>query len=336
MKRKIFFIVIFLLVFYLLFIIYTIIDYTSLQYKNKNIIKYCLYADSKICSKASFELIIPRLLIYKIKRNNKILHFAKLTIDPIWIPFICFENSRAFIYYADFVDNIKKYNFNFYRDFVYGNFGLEIYSFSKNKNTIISFPLPYDTHYAKKGLNSKDILEQLDLLKAEKKNVILHLSITNIDNDFLNSLIFKYAEIINGINIFIELKDQQQMLNAYKFFGRLQNDFVLVSRNSVFKEPKIMDINARFNEEKSSMPLQIKTKLYKGNLYNSTYILTYINKGLIDEYNISLEQNPEKIFIGEKVRYYRTLIKPPKSDIHWVVTFTEIVKQKLEKWKKRL
>ena len=76
------------------------------------------------------------------------------------------------------------------------------------------------------------------------------------------------------------------------------------------------------------------SKYYSGNIRDYTLELSLINKNLVSRHWISLVQNSSRLFkIGKNYEYAKDVEKRiiPYNNISYVVTLTELLKQKIHK-----
>lgn len=285
-----------------LFFIFEFSIYEYTQAKNKeNISKECLYPDTEKCSKSAFELLLPKMLIHNAEKDKKQLNFAKFGASPLWHPFYNFKISNEYVHYSEFYNKpLVEQNNDYYKFLINDFYGIGIQNFKISKSN-------------SKEQIQKSFFNSIQKIKETNKKAILQLDLKKYDEKFINTIFDEYTDTITGINLFWEFDNYNEILNFLKLLDKINENYVLVSRTSQLES---------YNK------LAIETKYYKGNIYDATIILSYVNKKQLDKYNISMQQNTDKILSGEKIKFFRPFVSTPKSDIHWTVTITEIFKEK--------
>lgn len=285
-----------------LFFIFEFSIYEYTQAKNKkNILKECLYPDTRECSKSAFELLLPKMLIYNAEKDKKPLNFAKFGSSPVWHPFYNFKISNEYIHYSEFQNEpLVEQNNDYYKFLINDFYGINIQNFKFSESKL-------------KEQTQKSFFSSMQRIKETNKKAILQLDLKKYDEKFINKIFYEYTDTITGINLFWKFDNYNEMLNCLKLLDKINENYILVSRTSQLES---------YNK------LAIETKYYKGDIYDSTFVLSYVNKNQLDKYNISMQQNTDRIFNGEKIKFFRPFVAIPKSDIHWTVTITEIFKEK--------
>ena len=246
-----------------------------------------------------FEYMLPLLLIHTPIKDKKFLYYAKMDDnDPLWQPFLSYETSN---YYIDYVEikplaNIEK--FDFYSFYAEDKFKLKTFKF-------------FVPSIEQKEEFRKELFLTLEQLRKERKKTVLNLQVCSLEEDFIYSIL-EYSDVLNGINIFTKFEHSKSLINARKIFSKLKKNFILVSRNSKKKE------FSRF---------EIQSKYYTGEILNAIFSFSYINKDIIDNSYISLEQDTKKFFSGEKILWHKVIKEHPETNISYIMTCIEIIKQ---------
>lgn len=313
MKKKIFvsfLIIIFVALFYGAF---TFVSYIFTQKTNEKMVEYCLQNNSDDCYKRMFERLLPRLLIYNVKKDGKELPLSKVDKTPTWVPFLAYSEADAFIRFFDFSLH-----------FPIGHIFYE--TKLREKYGFPTIEIAYWTD-ADKGDAYSTLFQVLDDYKKKNKKLFLKIDVSTLSEDFAKKLI-EYNDILTGILLYVHLEKTSDVVLIKNILDILDETFVLTSRNSDYGDGDTLFINTR-NIYK--LKKEISSKYYDGFLYNNTLILSLINKNLIDSSALYINQNTDALYTGEKVKGHRAIYKTPKSDIHWVVTITGIFKQLLNK-----
>lgn len=270
--------------------------------------KYNTWGNNDITKAQYFDILIPRLLLYDLKRDEKNVDYAKMSLDPVWHPFFSFKNSTVFIHYAEPQESLQNYHIEYYKVHVNELFKLKVYGFYN--------PDPYSEYFI-----PIDFFHTLDNLKNKNEKAVLYLNLKRLDGRFIEHLFSSYSDSISGFNLSIEIDNIEQLKNAVSLLNIIDEKFILVSRSTVQGENLVCN--------------SYDTKYYRGDICGNVLLLSYVNKKEVDGYSISLQQDTRKYFSGRRVRYFNPEFDFPPSDIHWAVTITEIVKQKYKKWTKQ-
>ena len=127
MKKKLLGIVIGILALSFLYITIVFASYFHRQNENKKMVEYCSQNNTKECYTRMFELLLPKILIYKAKKDNNNLTFAKMDrMDTLCQPFLSLRNTDVFIEYTntDIDNSAHPYKFLMSR-----KYGSKIYEF---------------------------------------------------------------------------------------------------------------------------------------------------------------------------------------------------------------
>ncbi len=305
----------FLIICVFIFIIYIGAEFSIYNISQKSLIneiKYCETNNSVKCFDRMFELLIPKLLIYKAKENKEQIKYFKANYAQVWFPFFAYMHSSNFIHFYDSSINT----------------GLDNYLYDKDLSTsfkLIRYKLQYNTE-SEKNTQIQSLMKLLEEMQKNDQKTILKIEIYDLDQALFENLL-KFKDIINGYIIYLKLDSSKKIINSISILDKINRDYILVARNT--------DLTATspcFFEYKNTYTVnfKVKSRYYKGSLSNSLLILSYVKKDLLDSYKISLIQNTDKIYSGNNVLLYRPLCQTPKSDISYVVTISEIIKQKLK------
>lgn len=299
--KKTFIVILILFSILFLFFVCSIGVYLFKQKHNGKMISYCSENDSKACYVQMFELLLPELVIYNIQKDNQELALVKFSRTPAWVPHIALQTVETFL----ILHNKPLY---IPIDIILQEWNTEIFE--------------YELSPSKLQNDSQDeFWKQLNKLKSSNKKAFIQLDVLDLDNEFCEK-VMEYSDIITGFLVFLHIENANNIIESQKILKTIEEKYVLTSRNSYYND--------------LSIPKLISTRYYKGLVYDSTLALSFVNKNSIDNYQISPQQNTDKIYRGEKVHGHRSIHKIPKGDIHWTVTVTETVKQKYKQWTKQL
>lgn len=317
MKKKMLISIFLIFLLLVLYFVCSIGVYIARQKQNESMIEYCAQSNTKECYTRMFELMLPKILICNAQKDGKELSLATYDKTPVWYSSLIYELSGAFVSFYSQVLHTP-INIVEYQSKLAETSNLQIYEFRQLENELLE-----ETR--------QELFEQFDKFRTDKKKIVLKLDILNFDSKFFEKIL-SYSDIINGFLVFFHLENTRDIVESQKILEKVNNGYVLVARNSDYGDADAKFLNLHgFYKSKKIIP----TSYYRGYVYDSTMILSFVNKNLIDDYQISLQQNTDKFYTGEKVNGHRPMYKTPKSDIHWVVTVTEIVKQKFKQWTKQ-
>lgn len=272
--------------------------YILRQKQNERMIEYCFQNDTKECYIRMFEQMLPKLLFNKVTKNKKEIEYLKIAnSDPLWQAFPAFYLSDIFINYVQY----KKSNFQKdYPDYTFGAseiMELESYEFEGKESN------------SDKKITD-ELFSTLDILQNANKKIVINLILDEFDKNIIERLL-KYSDIILEFNVFAKFKNSKEIIEFICMTNIINNDYILVSRNSMTELGTKVDLIDKY---------------YEGPIYNAIFALSFLNKCIIDDYSISMQQRTNKFFIGEKVRWYSS-DKTQKTSIHHCVIWTEKIKE---------
>ena len=293
------------------------ISYEKAQKVNTKRLSYCRENNDSDCYKQMFELILPKLLIYDAIAYNQKLTFAKIDNSMIWYPFYIFDNTSYFISLYD-VSIHSPIDNKLYEDNVGSVFKHKI------------FKLGYNSDSEKEEQINK-LTKLLGKIRNENSKIILEIDIKGLDKELFSKLI-EYTDVIEGYIILLHMNSTNNIIDASQILDKINQDYILIGRNT---ELATANSWVLLNKNKYNIRYTIDSKYYEGYLCNSMLILSFAKKDLFDNYHISIIQDTDKIYKGENVLFYRSIYETPKSNIHYTVTITEMIKQQIRKWKKQ-
>lgn len=311
-----------------------IFNYFKIQKNNEKYVEYCnlnnekysdfinstndtgeeylgVINDSKSCYCKMYSRLLPRLLVYKVKYDNKDLEFIKPSHNEYVIPTIALEKSDAFISYgigddADFEYVISQlYKKNLYA------FDCGIENINK-KNEYIFFEsecIGLDKYVlTEKGQISSEkthtFKEKLEELNLQDKKLFLKMDIAGAEFDVLPDVI-KYNKNIVGMSFVIRFYDSNKLIETEKLLKEIDKNFILVARNEL---PGKKYCSCYFKKDHISPRIS----------------LTYINKEYINKKYIPFKQS-----YNEKTDY-KQLYYPGyclyKFEMDWRLILSEKIK----------
>ena len=316
MKKNIFYIIVGLFVLTLIYFTYSILEYLNTQRNNYSQITFCS-TEGQNCFNKMFELILPKMLIHKVTINSKTPELLRLDWSARLVSDYAINNSDVLISYGVGYDITFENN---YAKFLHK----PVYSFDCG----ISVPptLEAGCHFYSECIETNDFVvefpnqiisnkvhkytEMLDKLKLTDKKVFVKMDIAGAEKAALPQIIDN-SDNITGMAIAFYLYDAKSVMEAMPILDKLNEKFVLISRNSL---------------QFVSCPVDISSKYYKGGPCNYLFVLSYVNKNIIDKEEISWIQETIKLYKYKSIdesKYYPII----DNNISLIVVLIEKLKQ---------
>ncbi|MBQ2644014.1 hypothetical protein IJG14_00395 [bacterium] len=264
------------------------------------------------CFCALFNLLTPRLLVYKVKYNHKNLEFIRPSSANTYIvPTIALEEADVFFGYGIYNDikfetiTSKLYN---KRTYAY-DCGIDDIEIDSPLVTFKSECIGTDK-FILNGQNSSGKIhtfgQKIKQLNLEHKKYFIKMDIAGAESEIIEDLL-KYSNHITGISIVIRLEDNKKFEKLLNLLPLLEKDFVLVYRNLLSHECTTNN-KCKYLHENLAKPIA----------------LTYINKNLVDEKYLPFKQD----FSDEKMYSSPLQAKTyiPKYTINWRIVLYEKIK----------
>ena len=270
----------------------------------------------KSCYCRMYTLILPRLLVYKVKHNKKDLQFIRPAHNEYVVPTIALENADAFLCYGVGDDiNFEYVVSNLYKKNTYA-YDCGVRDINKKNEDLFfgSECIGLDDFILKEmGQVSSGKIhsfgEKLKELKLEDKKVFLKMDIAGADLDVMPDIL-NYHKNLTGFSLVIRLNNPRNIVQYNNLLKDIENNFVLVARNELASK-RYCNCD------------------YKNKDLATTISLTYINKEFVDEKYMPLKQN------YNENSNYKQLYFPynymPKFEINWILILSEKIKSLLEK-----
>lgn len=234
------------------------------------------------CYCRMYTRLLPRLLVYKVKYNNKDLEFIRPSFNKYFVPTIVLEKADVFISYG-IANNI---------DFEYlisESYKKDLYAFDcgirsiNKKNEYLFFEsecIGTDDYILRNigQISSGKIHkfgEKLKELKLENKKIYLKMNIAGAELRVMQDIL-KYHKNLIGINLVIKYNNSNEIIEVEKLLKEIENDFVLVSR---YELPDKRYCNCK----------------YKNKNLATTLSLMYINKEYVDKKYLPFKQSFNEI-----------------------------------------
>ena len=300
--------------------------YTNTHYFEDETVDYGNFE----CFKKMYHLLLPKLLVYKTKRNNK----------PIW-DFYKVSNSFSLSNYAiSLSDAVLSWGIGEewevkFEEYVSYRYKIPVYLFdcgvkpetldklskkfkAEGKNICIQNEClgcdKYLLYGAKSSKKIHSFSQKLKELNLEDKKVYLKLGIPE-PQEYIEDIL-KHKDNITGISVNVDIWSSKHCLDILKFFNALNNDFILVSRKVITRNA----VSGNFENDKDIVSPNIKY-INPKNIFH--YSLVYINKNYIDSAYLPLIQNNANT--GYNINLTRNKLLP-YSSIDSIVVFFEKIK----------
>ncbi len=317
---------------FIITLVIVLVQFTSywLILSNKEtIIKTCMYENNKKCMGQTFTLMLPKLLIHKVKADDTNLQLTFLDWKLRLCPLIALEQSEALMSYGIEQDISFESRFD-------SETKCPVYAFDCGvKSVEIPYPnfhfysecIGTDKYLIRDQVSSEKIHKFGDKLKElglENKKIYLKMDIAGAEAEVMPDIL-KYSDQITAMNLSIHLDNPAYIINRIQMLDEIQKNFVLIARNTFLCNGiPTYDMHSYF---------------YPNKLTDYTMDLVFINKNIINGHKISWIQHSKLFYIlNIKDIFNRSDFKNQyaSSNIRYVVTFTEIFKEKIKKiWKNR-
>jgi len=267
--------------------------------------------DPKSCYCRMYTRLLPRLLVYKVKNNNKELEFIRPAFNKYIVPTLILEKADAFISYGianniDFeyvISDLYKKNLYAYdcgvrkinRNNEYLFFESECVELDKYVLTKIGQVSSGKIH--KFG----DKLKELNL---EDKKIYLKMNIAGAELEVLPDVL-KYYKNLTGMSLVIKYDNSNEIIKVEKLLREIEKNFILVARNEL-PDKRYCDCN------------------YKNKNLATTISLTYINKEYADKKYMPFKQSYNEKSNDKMIYKLGNYIT--NFDIDWILILAEKIK----------
>ena len=327
MKKKILYVLYIFLITYFLYVIIEFFTYNAKQNENKSMIEYCKQNDTNDCYARMFELMLPKILIYNARTNKK--NIDLIAFDPLTVRIdstIAFDSSDLLFGYGVYHNTAYEEAYSQRYDKYSYAFDCGVHSFSPKHSKCLFYSeciasddfLIFDHMFTKEMQISSgkvhSLKEKLNELNLQNKKIFIKMDVDEADATVIPEFI-KNSKNITGLNLALHIKDPAAIIERLPILDELNKDFVLVARHTI-QYP--YNIKSRI----------IESKYYKYVINTRLIYLSYINKSLLDDYAISLNQNTDKYYEDKGLYKNNSRLKYiPLSDIHYIITFSEKAKE---------
>lgn len=234
-----------------------------------------------------YKKLMPYFLVYNAKVNSKPLEFIRLghSTTIYVLPKYALEQSDALIGYGINDDILLEDQFaDMYNKNSYGyDCGVKQIA-TKNKKCIFKSECIGTDKYLLTLIGQKSSKkihsfgQNLSKLGLNKKRVFVKMDIAGAEQEVMDDVL-KYSDNITGLALVIHCDTVNQILPTIRMLKEINKNFVLVERHTHIT-------HALYN---------IKFKCSEGKGYfSSAMSLTFINKNLIDDYKLAMNQDSSK------------------------------------------
>lgn len=256
----------------------------SLQDKSSFTNTNSVVCDKDSCFCRMYELLLPYLLVYKVKHNKEDLKLIRISWDSYVSPVIALEQADVFMSYGiawdiKFEDRISR----FYKKNIYSfDCGVQsIDNLMQEQNPFLFFKsecIGTDKYIlTERGQTSSKKLhsfsQKIKELNLENKKIYLKMDIAGAEIDVLPEIL-KYANNLTGISVVIRLENTDRLIKFKNILKKFDKDFILVARNGI-RDESVDNCKCK----------------YVRNEFSNAIALTYINKNLADEVYLPIRQD---------------------------------------------
>ena len=295
MKNKIFCIILGILAISVLYSVFIVSEYIIRQKQNENMIEFCSQNNTEECYTRMFELMLPSLLLYNARINGNELELIAFDPDNVMIDSIdALKKSDVLFGYGIYHSAAyeEKYS-ELFNKYSYA-FDCGVPSFITNSTKCLFFSeciasdkfLIWDHLYTREMQISSGkvhtLRQKIDQLALNNKKIFVKIDANLADAIALKEVI-KNAKNISGITMTLHIDTPNAIIERIPLLEAINKDFILISRHTIFN----------FDNHQTKI---INSKYYRGILNSKLFFLSYINKDLIDDYNIYLNQNTDKYY----------------------------------------
>ncbi|MCR5260974.1 MAG: hypothetical protein K6C94_03975 [Candidatus Gastranaerophilales bacterium] len=244
--------------------------------------------NSVVCDKDScfckmYDLLLPYLLVYKVKNNGKPLKLIRISWDSYVSPVIALQKADAILSYGIAWDI-------HYEDKISRFFKKNTYAFDCGISTIdnlLTEPNPYlffksecigtdKFIVTERGQKSSQKIhtfsQKLKELNLENKKIYLKMDIAGAEIEVLPEIL-KYADNLTGMSVVIRLESTDRLIKFRDILKQFDKDFILIARNGI-RDESVDNCKCA----------------YVKNEFSNAISLTYINKKFADEKHLPLKQ----------------------------------------------
>jgi len=264
------------------------------------------------CFCSLYNLLAPRLLVYKVKSNHNDLTFIRMSFtDTYIVPTLALENADVFFGYGICDDsNFENIASKLYNKTTYAfDCGVERI---KTETPLVIFKSECigTDKFILEGQNSSGKVhsfgQKLKQLNLEDKKIFIKMDIAGSETEVIPDLV-KYANNITGMTISVRIADFKKIKLLLEQLPLIEKDFILVYRNLLIAE---CDTNYKCK--------------YMAPNFSTGINLTYINRNLIDEAYLPFQQDfsdPNGYISPVRVKAFI-----PSYTINWRVVLYEKLK----------
>lgn len=317
MKKKLFGIVLGIFALAFLYFAVAFIGYFHRQNENKAMIEYCSQNDTEECYIRMFELLLPKMLIHNAWIDGVEIDLVKLDHTSRVDSANALHKAENLIGYGVFQEVMYEVEYSrLFNRYSYAfDCGITDFDTGDNLCKFSSECIASDNFLIANQLSSGKVhtLEQkLKELDLWDKKVFVKMDVAEADTIALPEII-KNSDKITGFNIGLHVRTPKALIEKMSLLDEINEKFVLVARNTLFLS-------------NSKCGRIIYSKYYKGMINDGVFYLSFVNKDMLDKYEISNIQDTDKYYKKKKVSRLFYTEQIPLSDVSYVVTLTEKIK----------
>lgn len=277
------------------------------------------YKNSCYC--IMYNLLLPRLLVYKVTSNNKKLNFIKpCRYTQYIVPTLALEKADVFLGYGIWNDicfesmtsvlfNKKTYSYDCGVEKI--NTGTPLVSFESECIGTDKFILTEENQVSSGKIHTFG--QKIKDLKLENKKYFIKMDIAGAETEVFSDIL-KHSDNITGISFVLRCNNPAKIAKSVEMLRQIEKDFILVYRNILSVE-NYMHCKCKYSDSHFSKPIS----------------LTYINKKLVDKkYYLPFKQDFSEPDGYSSVGKVKTFI--PSYTINWRIVLYEKIKIALQKF----
>lgn len=316
MKKKLFYIFTGLFLTIIIYASYCVFEYVSVQKHNQKEINFCSN-ENRDCYNKMFELLLPKMLIHKVKIDSKTPELLRLDWSARLLSDYALSKADVLISYGVGYDITFENNYAkiFHKPVYSFDCGISVppkleagcYFYSECIETndfAVEFPNQTISNKVHK------YTQMLEKLKLTDKKVFIKMDIAGAEKAALPQIIDN-SDNITGLTIAFYFNNVESIIESLPILDKLNEKFILLSRNSL---------------QFTTCPVDIQSKYYKGGPCNYLFVFSYVNKNIVDKEEISWIQKTTNLYKYKSIdenKYYPII----DNNISLVVVLVEKLKQ---------
>lgn len=290
------------------------IDRVPFSYSNEYDEFVGVISDPDSCYCKMYSRLLPRLLVHKIKIDNKKLDFTRITPNSYILPTEILDKADVFISYGILNDSYFEYIISdLYKKNTYA-YDCGVRSIDRtNPNLFFKSEcigtdkyLLYEDFGQKSSGKIHTFGEKIKELGLENKKIFLKMDIAGAEIEVIPDIL-NYSKNLTGMLLVIRIDNTKKLIKMNELLKAIEKDFVLVVRNQLLFESKV-ECNCNYTKDSLSVAIS----------------LTYINKDLINKDYIPIRQDYSNRKNYKQIGANSSYI--PKFNINWILVISEKIK----------